>query len=113
MHRVVMVITVFALLAGFPLAAAEAMWVDGSATTGKCELTSGLCCLFSEQAEGPALLAGSDDEPISPKQTDSQRFLGFWKTGSSRISFYFSQIKTGPKEGFVSIKDTILLKLRI
>ena len=113
MRRTISVVTAFVILASFSLATAEALQVEGSAMAKTGGLSAELCCLFSGQAEEPALLANTGDDNNSPDKADSQRLFGLWRANGSRTACYISHFKTGPKEGFVSLKDTILLKLRI
>ena len=113
MRRIITVLTAFAIMTNFSLSVAEALRAEGSAMLKTGGLPAELYCLFSGQAEEPALLADTGDEHNLPKQADSQRLLGFWRANNNGTACYVSRFKTGPKEGFVSLKDTILLKLRI
>ena len=113
MRRTISVLTALVILVSFPLATAAALQAKDSAMAKTERLPVEVCFLFSDQAGEPALLAGTGDDPGSHKQPDSQRFFGFWRAGGSGTACYVFQIKTGPREGFVRLKDTILLKLRI
>ena len=113
MRRVITLITALTIFAGFFLTAAEAFQPEAFAAPESDELSLELSCFFPGQVEVPALLPDTSEHHTPPCREESQRYCSFLKPYEDGSTWYISRFNIGPKDGFVSIKDTILLRLRI
>lgn len=113
-RSIIIILTAIAVMGSFSLAAAEPMRTAGLAAEWQGGLSGGKAYYFyPEQTGDPALVAFSDDTWNSPVRADSQKAfspLGEIGTGNT---FFFSQFRKNSKNAVISIKDTILLILRI
>ena len=112
-RNILIILTAIVVMVSFPLAAAESLWAVDFAADWRGGLAGGAYYHSPEQAGDPALFTESDDTRFSLLRMESQRFFTPWGVSGPGYTFYLSQFKTSSKCGFVSIKDTIFLKLRI
>ena len=105
--------TAVVMLVSFSLAAVESLRVVSCAV----DLTGGLSgevnYFFSCQTEELVLSTQTDDSHTALLQTDLQWDLSAGEMDTTGHDFYPSQFRTSSKTSSLSIKNTILLKLRI
>ena len=110
---IIITLMAIAVLGSYSLAAAEPIRAAGLAAEWQGGLSGGAYFFFPEQTKDPALFAQSDDTRNLPLRMDSQRVSTFWGVNGSEDTFYTSQFRKNSKNGIVSIKDTIIVNLRI
>ncbi|MCL2130159.1 MAG: hypothetical protein FWH35_07390 [Treponema sp.] len=85
----------------------------GFISANKDELSGHVHYFLLDQTESQALFTILDDSGDCFSKTDFQRFLVPSDTNLTGNCIFSSQLYTGIYHGIISIKDTILLKLRI
>ena len=106
------VLTVLVLIASFSLAVGS-LWTAYSAVEQADKPFHDVYSLFPAQSIEPALLADTDDFRGSLQRTDFLKFFTPWTVNSGKSACFVSRFRIGSRDGFISNKETILLKLRI
>jgi len=112
-RSIVTVLTTFAMLVSFSLAAAEPLQAASSIAAQSRGLSGETSCFLQYLAGELIVVTPADDSHTPPLPMDFQRDLSAGETESAGRNFYSSQYRISSKTGSFSIKDTILLKLRI
>jgi len=110
--NILTILTAIAVMGSFSLAAMESLRAAGL-TAGQDGLSNEAYYFFPEQTEDAAMLAHSDDDRNSTLRMDSHRVFNSWGLSGPEHTFCLLRVLKNSKNGFVSTKDTIILKLRI
>ena len=113
-RNLVIILTAIAVMISFSLAAAEPLRAADFALMERTgSLAGGAWYSFPQQAGDPVVFTKAEDTRFSPLRAESQRFFAPFGMSGSGNTLCSSRFRTNSKCGFVSIKETILLKLRI